>query len=90
MQVAVPNKLRIALYILTGAAAPVVGYLNAKGIIDADGVALFQAEVAFASAVAAFKAVDFRRVDRQTEVADREPGVVEITESSVPKFEHLG
>lgn len=83
MTVQVPNKTRIILYVLTGLAAPVVAYLNTKGVIDANGVQLFSAEVSFVSAVAAFKAFDFKSVEETVEPKH-------AASEDEPTFDHLG
>lgn len=54
MQVNLPPKVRLALYVATGLLTPVVVYLQAKGIIGQLEVALWSAEVLFMSALAAF------------------------------------
>lgn len=54
MRLSLPRKVRAAIYILTGVAQPVAVYLLANGIIGELEMALFAAEVAFASALAAF------------------------------------
>lgn len=48
-----PRGVRVALYVVTVVGTPFVAYLNAKGILDADAVTLWSAEVAVAGSLAA-------------------------------------
>jgi hypothetical protein len=54
MNVNLPYKVRRALYVATIVGAPVVAYLQAKGIIGTVEVSLWLAEVTVISALAAF------------------------------------
>lgn len=49
-----PEKIRKALYIITGVGGPIVAYLLAKDLIGTVEVTLWSAEVAVVSAMAAF------------------------------------
>lgn len=49
-----PEAVRKALYIITGVGGPLVAYLLAKEVIGTLEVALWSAEVAVVSAMAAF------------------------------------
>ena len=48
MQLNIPYKVRAGIYIANVLGSPVVGFLLAKNIIDAQAVALWTAEVAAA------------------------------------------
>lgn len=48
-----PRRVRAALYILTAVGTPLVAYLNARGIIGDLEVALWSAEVAVTTGLAA-------------------------------------
>lgn len=54
MNINLPYKVRAFLYIVTALGSPVVGYLLSKGVIGTLEVALWSAEVAVVSALAAF------------------------------------
>jgi len=54
MQVNLPPRVRLALYVLTALGTPVVAYLFAKEIIGELELALWSAEVAVVTAMAAF------------------------------------
>lgn len=54
VSVPLPPRLRVALYLLTMFGTPVVVYLRARGVIGDTELTLWSAEVAVASAVAAF------------------------------------
>lgn len=54
MQVNLPPKVRLALYIATAVLTPVVGYLFDKGHIGQQELALWGAEVTVISILAAF------------------------------------
>lgn len=54
MTLIVPYKIRAALYVLTAVGTPLVAYLLNKDIIGELEVALWSAEVAVVSALAAF------------------------------------
>lgn len=49
-----PSNIRKALYIITGVGGPIVAYLLTKGVIGNVEVALWSAEVAVISGMAAF------------------------------------
>lgn len=49
-----PEKIRKALYVITGVGGPLVAYLLAKDLIGTVEVTLWSAEVAVISAMAAF------------------------------------
>lgn len=48
-----PRRVRAALYVLTALGTPIVAYLKVKGVIDDAAVALWSAEVAVTSGLAA-------------------------------------
>lgn len=54
MNINLPPKVRISLYILTAIGSPVVSYLLAKGFIGELEMALWGAEVTAVTALAAF------------------------------------
>ena len=54
MQINLPPKVRLALYVLTALGTPVVAYLFAKGHLGELEVALWSAEVSVVSVLAAF------------------------------------
>lgn len=54
MQVNLPPRVRLALYVLTALGTPVAAYLFAKEIIGELELALWSAEVAVVTAMAAF------------------------------------
>lgn len=54
MKIKLPYKVRATLYVLTALGTPFVAYLLAKGFIGELEVALWSAEVAVVSAIAAF------------------------------------
>lgn len=54
MQVNLPIQVRLALYIFTAIASPVVAYLLAKGYIGELEMLLWSTEVTAVSALAAF------------------------------------
>lgn len=53
MKINPPKRVRQAIYLVTGFGTPIVAYLLAKEIIGTLEVALWSAEVAFASGLAA-------------------------------------
>lgn len=57
MVVSLSAKIRAVLYVLTAVGTPVIAYLNTKGYIGADEVALWSAEVTVVGGMAAFKAL---------------------------------
>lgn len=54
MKISLPSNVRLALYIMTAIGTPLVGYLQAVGVIGVLEVGLWSAEVAVISALAAF------------------------------------
>ena len=54
MEVNLPSKVRLSLYIFTAVAGPVVTYLLAKGYIGELEMALWAAETTAVTALAAF------------------------------------
>ena len=54
MKIALPAKARLALYGLTALGAPVVAYLNVKGVIGDPEMVLWAAEVTVISTIAGF------------------------------------
>lgn len=54
MQINLPYKVRLVLYVLNILASPVVAYLLAKGVIGTLEMTLWAAEVTAVSALAAF------------------------------------
>ena len=57
MTLNVPYKVRATLYVLTAIGSPVIAYLAARDIVGELEVALWSAEVAIVSALAAFNTV---------------------------------
>lgn len=53
MKFTIPHQLRVSLYILTALGTPVIGYLFARDILGDLEVALWGAEVAVVSSMAA-------------------------------------
>lgn len=53
MTVNLPYQARLTLYVVTALGAPIVAYLNAKGIIGSLEVALWSGEVAVVNILAA-------------------------------------
>lgn len=54
MQVNLPPKVRLSLYVLTAVGTPVVAYMFAKGLIGELEVTLWAAEVSVVNVLAAF------------------------------------
>lgn len=61
MQINLPRRVRVFLYILTAVGTPVIAFLLTKGIIDDDVVTLWSAEVAVVSSLAAFNSGEPRK-----------------------------
>lgn len=54
MTINIPTNIRIALYVLTVLASPLIAYLNATGHIGENEVTMFAAYVAAIAAMAGF------------------------------------
>lgn len=61
MTVNIPEKVRIALYVLTALSAPAIAYLNTTGVIGEDEVNLYFAYVTVIAAMAGFNVPSGRK-----------------------------
>lgn len=64
-----PAWVRAIIYTITALGTPVVAYLNTKGVIGADEVNLWSAEVAVASGMAGLNAVTTAVTKRRQRLA---------------------
>lgn len=53
MRINLPSKVRAAIYVFTAVGSPIMGYLLARGIIGELEMALWTAEIAAVTAMAA-------------------------------------